>query len=316
MASRVSLTAMIKRYPLDYNPIREYWNAIESGQEVVSEKVYKTYKKLVYDLDHEDESEFFYSSKRGNHVIEFIENFCRHSKGKMGGKPVMLELWEKAMLAAIFGFIDIEGNRKYREALLIVGRKNGKSLIASAVGLYMLMADGEAGAECYAVAPLSLDTKVLTTKGMKTMETLNIGDYVFTPEGKPTKVDYLSPIVKYPTYRIKFDDDTEVIATDNHPWKIEKAVTGGHGKSVKWIEDTVQTKDIRLIYASRSAARVKLSNPYDPPRMELPIMPYTLGVWLGDGRANAGQIAGHFSDTEIPERIKKDGFEISYMKYW
>ena len=155
------MTEMIKRYPLDYNPIREYWSKIESGQEVVSEKVYKTYKKLVYDLDHEDESEFFYSPKRGNHIIEFIENFCRHSKGKMGGKPVILELWEKAMLAAIFGFIDIEGNRKYRESLLIVGRKNGKSLIASAVGLYMLMADGEAGAECYAVATKRDQAKII-----------------------------------------------------------------------------------------------------------------------------------------------------------
>ena len=152
---------MLKRYPLDYNPIREYWSKIESGQEIVSEKIYKTYKKLVYDLDHEDESEFFYSPKRANRIIEFIENFCRHSKGKMGGKPVILELWEKAMLAAIFGFIDIEGNRKYREALLIVGRKNGKSLIASAVGLYMLMADGEAGAECYAVATKRDQAKII-----------------------------------------------------------------------------------------------------------------------------------------------------------
>ena len=150
---------MIKRYPLDYNPIREYWEAIQSGQEVVSEKIYKTYKKLVYDLDHEDE--FFYSPKRGNHIIEFAENFCRHSKGKYGGKPVLLELWEKAMLAAIFGFIDIEGNRKYREAILIVGKKNGKSLLASIVGLYMLMADGEAGAECYAVATKRDQAKII-----------------------------------------------------------------------------------------------------------------------------------------------------------
>jgi len=152
---------MLKRYPLDYNPIREYWSKIESGQEIVSEKIYKTYKKLVYDLDHEDESEFFYSPKRANRIIEFIENFCRHSKGKMGGKPVILELWEKAMLAAIFGFIDIEGNRKYREALLIVGRKNGKSLIASAVGLYMLMADGEAGPEVISAATKREQAKII-----------------------------------------------------------------------------------------------------------------------------------------------------------
>ena len=149
---------MIK-YPDDYDPIRKYWERIQSGQEVVSEKIRKTYKKLVYDLDHPDE--YFYSHKRANHVIEFAENFCRHSKGKFGGKMVVLELWEKALLAAIFGFVDIEGNRKYREAILIVGKKNGKSLMSSIVGLYMLMADGEPGPECYAVATKRDQAKII-----------------------------------------------------------------------------------------------------------------------------------------------------------
>lgn len=148
------------RYPDDYNPIREYWERIECGQEVVCRKIYKTYKKLVADLDNEN-GEFFYSPKRANHVIEFIENYCRQSKGKMGGKPVKLELWEKAMLAAIFGFIDIEGNRKYREVLLIVGKKNGKSLLSSCVGLYMQVADGEPGADVYAVATKKDQAKII-----------------------------------------------------------------------------------------------------------------------------------------------------------
>lgn len=149
---------MIK-YPDDYNPILEYWDGIQSGKETVSAKIEKTYKKLVWDIEHQ--SEFFYSPKRANHIIEFIENFCRHSKGKFGGKPVRLELWEKAMLAAIFGFVDIEGNRKYREAILIIGKKNGKSLLASAVGLYMLMGDGEPGPEVYAVASKRDQAKII-----------------------------------------------------------------------------------------------------------------------------------------------------------
>lgn len=143
------MAGMIK-YPDDYNPIREYWEKIESGEEVVCYKLRKAYKKLIYDLDHP--GEFFYSNNRANHIIEFAENYCRHSKGKFGGKPVRLELWEKAHLAAVFGFIDIEGNRKYRESVLIVGKKNGKSLLASIVGLYMQLADGELGPETYAVA--------------------------------------------------------------------------------------------------------------------------------------------------------------------
>ena len=151
---------MIK-YALDYNPVREYWNAIREGKEIVSAKIKKTYRKLVYDLDNPNASEFFYDPKRANRVLEFAENFCKHSKGKFGGKPVRLELWEKALLCAIFGFVDIEGNRKYREAILIVGRKNGKSLLASIVGLYMLMADGEPGPEVYSCATKREQAKII-----------------------------------------------------------------------------------------------------------------------------------------------------------
>lgn len=152
------MTGMI-RYLADYNPILEYWERIQSGEETVGYKIHKTYKKLAYDVEHP--GEYYYSNKRANHIIEFAENYCRHSKGKFGGKPVRLELWEKAMLAAVFGFVDIEGNRKYREAMLIVGKKNGKSLLASIVGLYMQVADGEMGPEVYAVATKKDQSKII-----------------------------------------------------------------------------------------------------------------------------------------------------------
>lgn len=147
------------RYPADYDPITEYWQKIQGGKVVVGDKVRRTYQKLKFDQEHP--GEYFYSHKRANHVIEFFENYCHHSKGKEGGRRIRLELWEKAMLAAIFGFIDFEGNRKYREAILIVGKKNGKSLIASGVGLYMLVADQERGPEVYAVATKKDQAKII-----------------------------------------------------------------------------------------------------------------------------------------------------------
>lgn len=140
------------RYPLAYNPIIDYYNQIVEGKVVVSDKVRRIYKKLVDDI-HDTSSIYEYSPKRANHAIEFIENYCKHSKGKWGGKPIELELWQKAFIAASFGFIHkIDGTRKYREVLLIVARKNGKSTIASGIGLYLQVADGEPGAEIYAVA--------------------------------------------------------------------------------------------------------------------------------------------------------------------
>lgn len=141
-----------KQYPLTYNPIIEYYNQIESGEVIVSSKVRRIYKKLVDDV-YDTSSVFEYDANKANHVIEFIENFCKHSKGKWGGKPIELEVWQKAFLAASFGFVHkIDGTRKYREVLLIVARKNGKSTIASGIGLYLQVADGEPGAEIYAVA--------------------------------------------------------------------------------------------------------------------------------------------------------------------
>lgn len=149
---------MIK-YADDYNPILEYWSQIENKEVIICDKLYRTYKKVINDLN--TPGEFFYSPKRGNHIIEFIENFCRHSKGKMGGQPVILELWEKAMLATIFGFINIEGIRKYQFAELIIAKKNGKSLLSSCVGLYLQVGDGEAGPEVYSVATKKDQAKII-----------------------------------------------------------------------------------------------------------------------------------------------------------
>lgn len=150
----------MKKYPLEYNPILEYWQKIQAGEEAVCQKIYRTYRYIAQRIQ-EPQGEYFYSPARANHVIEFVENFCHHSKGKLGGRLVELELWEKALLATVFGFVDIEGNRQYREALLIVGKKNGKSLLASAVGNYMQLGDGEMGPEVYAVATKRDQAKII-----------------------------------------------------------------------------------------------------------------------------------------------------------
>ena len=89
-------------------------------------------------------------------------HYCRHSKGKAGGKPFILELWQKALVAAMFGFVHvIDGTRKYREVLLVVARKNGKSTLSAAIGLYLMVADGEPGAEIYAVATKKDQAKII-----------------------------------------------------------------------------------------------------------------------------------------------------------
>lgn len=150
-----------KVYPNDYNPILEYWEQIQTGKTLVSKKVYQQYEEIVRWIKNDGYKEWFFSSKRANHIIEFAENYCCHSKGKMAGKKVVLELWEKAYLAAVYGFIDIEGNRKHQRVVLIVGKKNGKSLLDSIMGLYALVGDSEGGPEVYAVATKRDQAKIV-----------------------------------------------------------------------------------------------------------------------------------------------------------
>lgn len=143
------------------NYILEYYQQIKTGKETVSKKVERVYRKLVFDLT-DEQSEFEFNEKRANHVITFIEKYCKHSKGKLGGKPFLLELWQKSMLSALFGFIHkIDGTRKYRELVFIVARKNGKSALGSAIALYMLMADGESGPEIVSAATKKDQAKII-----------------------------------------------------------------------------------------------------------------------------------------------------------
>ena len=130
--------------------IREYWELIRSGQETVGQKVRAVYREIIRELD--APGDYYYDEKRAEHALRFISQFCRQSKGKDGGKPMQLLLWQKSMICMLFGILDADGRRRFRELFLVVGRKNGKSTLASGIGLYMLFADAENGPEVYSVA--------------------------------------------------------------------------------------------------------------------------------------------------------------------
>lgn len=93
-----------------------------------------------------------YNEKKANKAIKFIENFCHHSEGR--SDLLHLELWQKAIVCAIFGIMDkTTGYRQFREVFIIVARKNGKTLFAAAIAAYMTYIDGEYGAKVYFLAP-------------------------------------------------------------------------------------------------------------------------------------------------------------------
>lgn len=143
------------------NPIEAYWEWMNENRIKVSTKVYKTYQYIINFLNDPD-SKWVYDETKANHAINFIEKFCKHSKGKMGGKPFILELWQKAKVAATFGIVDEStGERKYQRVVLIVARKNGKSTLSAAEGLYLFIADGEPGPEIFSVATKKDQAKII-----------------------------------------------------------------------------------------------------------------------------------------------------------
>ena len=163
------------------NYIEEYYKWICDNPEKVNEKIKTIYTKLVDDLknpksvkifnattEEEEVHTYVFDENLATRPIKFIELFCKHSKGKWGGKPVILELWQKAFIEALFGFVDEETRlRKYKKAVLFVGRKNGKSTLASGLALYMLTKDGEDGAEVYAVATMKDQAKIVWEESKK-----------------------------------------------------------------------------------------------------------------------------------------------------
>lgn len=130
------------------NYIQEYYNAIQTGKVTVGRWIRLLYERVVAALR---DGNFFYDDRKANRAIDFIEAFCHHCEGR--DDLITLELWQKATVSLMFGIVDDRGLRIYREVFLVMGRKNGKSLFASACIAYMTYLDGEYGAKIYCLAP-------------------------------------------------------------------------------------------------------------------------------------------------------------------
>ena len=131
------------------NHIFAYYQAIKDGSVVVGRWVRLLYEMIVRGIE---EKRFIYDHKKATGAIEWIEKHCFHTEGPKAPGPFILELWQKALVSCIFGIVDKNGLRQFREVMLIMARKNGKSILASAIARYMWRMDGF-GARVYTVAP-------------------------------------------------------------------------------------------------------------------------------------------------------------------
>lgn len=150
------------------NYIFTYYQGIKSGTITVSRWVSLAYEYIIKGLE---EKSFYFDQKKADHVITWIEKHCFHTEGRLAPGPLKLELWQKAFLSALFGIVDENGHRQFREVFFCVARKNGKSLLASAIARYVWINEGY-GTRVFNIAP-KLDQADIIYQNIWTMSTLD-----------------------------------------------------------------------------------------------------------------------------------------------
>lgn len=193
------------------NCIREYRQQIKSGRIAACRRTIQQYEKLIAELDNPREP-WVFDLSAANAPIDFIEAFCRHSKGKWIGKPVRLELFQKAKLQAVYGFIHKEtGLRRCREVFTCVGRKNGKSTEMAALGTYMLAGDGEGGSECFSVATKKDQARIVFSEAVNMVSQ----SPALTKHVKKRKTDLYFPVT-FSKYEPLASDSNSLDGLNSH----------------------------------------------------------------------------------------------------
>lgn len=232
--------------------------------------------------------------------IEFTERFLKIPSGKLG-IPFVLDPYERMVAELIFGFVDENEKRQFQYSLIVMARKNGKAL--------------------------SLDTEIPTPEGWKPMADIHPGDYVFGQDGKPAKVLFESDVFDKPMYLVTFEDGATIKASADHVWTVttrggretfkRRKLQKGANKSKRvyreggWFEITTaemagdvccvtNTKEGRTY--KRCKYRVPSVKPVEYPQKELPVDPYTLGYWLGDGSKKEPMVV--VSDKDVDEAVE------------
>jgi len=132
------------------NAITAYWEEIQSGGVVVGKWIRQLYDVIIRGLA---ENRWFYDERLALNALGFIQRYCHHYKGALAPKRIQLSLWQRAAISLIFGIVDETGKRQFTEVFWVVGRKQGKTLLAASIATYMAYAAGEFGSELYMLAP-------------------------------------------------------------------------------------------------------------------------------------------------------------------
>lgn len=275
----------------------KYMRDVLDGKIVACQKIIRLCEIMLPRVESGTYKCWHYNPEKAVRPVRFIERFCCQPEGRMG-QHITLEPFQLFVIELLFGFVDDNGYRQFNELLWVMGRKCGKAL--------------------------SLDTEIPTPGGWRLMRDVHVGDYVFGADGKPARVAIESEIFHKPMYEVTFEDGAVIKASSDHIWTVqtkksreacrrpitptsrkrpfvEKCHDGG------WFE--VTTEDMVDDYYHRRADgkgteykyRVPMQKPVEYTERELPIDPYLLGVWLGDGTTSKPEVT--CGDEDIYEMM-------------
>ena len=130
----------------------------------------------------------WFDIKRANRVKEFFEQFLQHSQGEWAGDPFILLPWQwNDLIAPLFGWVRPNGTRRFRRAYIEIAKKNGKSTLCAGLSLYLLMADGEAGAEVYTAAADHKQASIVHNEAAKMVEaSTELSEYLMVIDSTKT----------------------------------------------------------------------------------------------------------------------------------
>lgn len=144
--------------------LERYFGGIADGSIIACEKMKRSADRILEQLA--SPGEFHFDEEIARRHVDFIEKFCKQPSGELG-KPLKLELFQRARLEAVFGFVDDNGFRQTNEVLIIEGRKNGKTTEAAAVACDLLLNDKEGAPQIYFIATMLDQAKLGFTAAQK-----------------------------------------------------------------------------------------------------------------------------------------------------
>lgn len=282
----------------------KYAEDVVAGKIVAGTDIVAACQRFLEDLKRED---LELRTKDPDTAIAIMENTMVHAQGEdiegrpLLGTPFLLQPFQIFIVYNLLGFwYKGTNNRRYKEAFISYGRKNGKAL--------------------------SLEEDIPTPDGWKKMKDIHPGDFVFGSNGKKTKVLVESEIFHKPMYKVTFEDGSEVKASADHIWTVQtkrsrRAVREGR-RINKWVETTTEkmAEDFAHIRADGKGTeyryRVPMNGTVEYDEKDLPINPYTFGVWLGDGTSKDMTITCSDEDrAEMTKNIEAEGYTCKWYEH-